>query len=119
MKQPSYTFLLTAPADRDFTEIMDWTVSQFGASAAGRYETLIIQALTDVGENPFRLGAKQRPELLDGLYTYYLASSRERVPGERVKTPRRLLLYRVISSRVEVLRILHDSRDLGRHMPEL
>ena len=97
---------------------MEWSAERFGAAAADRYETLIRQALTDVSENPFRPGARQWPELPPGTYTYHLASSRDRVPGDRVKAPRHFLLYRILSFRVEVLRILHDSRDLERHLPE-
>ena len=95
---------------------MDWSIERFGVAAADRYETLIRQVLTDVGENPFRPGARQRPELPQGIYTYPLARSRDRVEGDRVKAPRHFLLYRVLSFRVEVLRILHDSRDLERHL---
>ncbi len=118
MKRPVYEVILAGPADRDFIEIMDWSAELFRAAAADRYETLIGRALTDVGEDPFRPGARQRPELPKGIYTYHLASSRERVSGDRVKAPRHFLLYRVISFRVEMLRILHDSRDLAQHLPE-
>jgi toxin ParE1/3/4 len=97
---------------------MDWTAEHFGAAAADRYETLIARALIDVAEDPFRPDARQRPELPGGIYTYYLASSRERVSGDRVKAPRQFLLYRDVALRVEVLRILHVSRDLAQHLPE-
>ncbi len=97
---------------------MDWSAEQFGAAAADRYETLIGRALTDVGEDPFRPGARQCPQLPDGVYTYHLETSRDRVSGDRVKAPRHFLLYRVVSLRVEVLRILHDSRDLAKHLPK-
>ena len=117
MKRPAFEVILAATADRDFIEVMDWSVERFGAAAADRYETLIRQAITDVGEDPFRPGARQRPELPHGIYTYHLASSCDRVRGDRVKAPRHLVLYRVLSYRVEVLRILHDSRDLDRHLP--
>jgi toxin ParE1/3/4 len=118
VKRPAYEVTLAAPADRDFIEIMDWSAEQFGAAAADRYEMLIGQALIDVGEDPFRPSSRQRPELPDGVYTYHLAGSRDRVAGDRVKAPRHFLLYRVVSIHVEVLRILHDSRDLVQHLPE-
>ncbi len=93
-------------------------MEHFGADAADRYESLIGQALTDIGEDPFRPGAASRPELPEGVYAYHLASSRERVTGGRVHTPRHFVLYRIVSFRIEVLRLLHDSRDLARHVPE-
>lgn len=115
MKRPAYEVIFAGPADRDFIEIMDWSAEQFGSAASDRYETLIGRALTDVGEDPFRSGARQRPELPEGVYTYDLANSRERVSGDRVKAPRHFLLYRVVA----LLRILHDSRDMARHLPEV
>lgn len=118
MKRPAFQVILAEPAGRDFIEVMDWSAEHFGAAAADRYEALILQALVDVGEDPFRPGARQRPELAEGISTYPLESSRDRVCGPRVEAPRHFLLYRVASFRVEVLRILHDSRDLGRHLPE-
>ena len=117
MKRPAYELVLAAPAGRDFLEIMDWSVEHFGAAAADRYETLIGQALTDIGENPFRPGAAKRPELPEGVHTYHLASSRERVSGSCVHAPRHFVLYRVVGFRVGVLRLLQDSRDLAQHLP--
>lgn len=73
MKRLAYEVILAGPADRDFIQIMDWSAEQFGSAAADRYETLIGRALTDVGEDPFRPGARQRPELPEGIYTYHLA----------------------------------------------
>jgi len=119
VKRPAYEIVLAAPADRDFIEIMEWSAVQFGAAAADRYETLIGRALIDVSEDPFRPGTRRPPELPKGVHTYHLASSRDHVSDDRVNAPRHFLLYRVVSSRVEVLRILHDSRDLVRHLPEL
>jgi toxin ParE1/3/4 len=109
---------LSPEAELDLDEILGWSEEQFGPGAALRYAELVIQALRDLGSDPARPGAKQRPELPQGVYTYHLASSRERVrTGGRVKTPRHFLLYRVAAAHVEVLRILHDSRDLARHLP--
>ena len=36
----------------------------------------------------------------------------------RVKEPRHFLLYRRRGKVIEVMRILHDARDLERHLPE-
>lgn len=118
MKRPAFEVILAATADRDFIEVMDWSAERFGAAAADRYATLIQQALIDLGGDPFRPGARQRSELPKDIYTYHLAGSRDRVHGDRVKAPRHFVLYRVLFTRVEVLRILHDSRDLERHLPE-
>lgn len=112
-----YIVTVTAPAERDLQDIFLWSETEFGNSAADRYEALMAQALADVGENPYRSGAKHREDILSGAYTYHLAFSRDHVLENRVKSPRHFLVYRVIANRVEILRILHDSRDLDRHIP--
>ncbi len=102
---------------RDIKEIVAWTEEHFGASAADRYGALIRQALRDVLEEPTRPGAKSRPDLAPHAYVYHLFFSRGRVAGERVKSPRHFLLYRHVDKKVEFARLLHDSRDLTRHLP--
>ena len=105
---PSYL-----PAFRqDIQEIVAWSEEQFGALAADRYGRLIRQALRDVLEEPTRPGAKARPDLAPHAYVYHLMFSRE-----RVKAPRHFVLYRHINEKVEFARLLHDSRDLARHVP--
>jgi toxin ParE1/3/4 len=115
-----YDVRLTGPAKRDLSGLMEWTVQEFGEGAALRYDTLIKQALKDIGTNPERPGSKERPEIMvQGARTYQLEFSRNRVNGSKVKAPRHFLLYRRRDDGViEVARILHDGRDLQRHLPE-
>jgi toxin ParE1/3/4 len=112
-----YLITISAPAERDLRDIFLWSETEFGGVAADRYEVLIAQALADIAENPYRPGAKHRDDLLAGIYTYHLVSSRNLVPEDRVKSPRHFLIYRVLANRIEILRVLHDSRDLDRHIP--
>jgi toxin ParE1/3/4 len=102
---------------RDIQEVVAWSEDKFGASTADRYALLIRQALRDVLEEPTRPGAKARPDLAPHAYVYHLMFSRERVAGERVKAPRHFVLYRHMDEQVEFARLLHDSRDLVRHLP--
>jgi toxin ParE1/3/4 len=98
---------------------MEWTGEQFGERAALRYDALIKQALKDIGADPKRPGSRACPDIMiEGARTYHLQFSRNRVGGPRVKEPRHFLLYRNRADRVvEVFRILHESRDLERHLP--
>jgi toxin ParE1/3/4 len=95
----------------------DAACSSFGVAAAKRYDALIKQALRDIANDPQRPGTKQRPEL-PGVYLYHLVASRDRLAGETVKTPRHFVVYRITDVLVEVVRVLHDSRDLARHLSE-
>lgn len=110
---------LTRTAQRDVKGILNWSRREFGESAVARYKALIKQALRDIGNDPERAGSKERPEMMiEGARTYHLAFSRSRVIGPSVKRPRHFLLYRHLDERViEVGRILHESRDLQRHLP--
>ncbi|MGA2115056.1 MAG: type II toxin-antitoxin system RelE/ParE family toxin [Bryobacteraceae bacterium] len=110
-----------APAAReDIREALRWSEQRFGESAAARYRALIKQAVRNIGVDPERPGSKDRPELMiKGARTYHLRFSRDRVSGSRVKDPRHFLLYRRREDGgIDVARILHDGRDLLRHLPE-
>ena len=64
-------------------------------------------------------GSKERPEIMvKGARTYHFEFSRKRVSGPGVKEPRHFLLYRRRGNLIEVARILHDSSDLARHLPD-
>ena len=111
---------LAPAARRDVREVLRWSELKFGESAAARYRALIKQAVRDIGADPERPGSNARPEILiEGARTYHLEFSRSRVSGSRVKEPRHFLLYRRREDGViEVARILHEGRDLQRHLPE-
>lgn len=93
---------------------------EFGERAALRYDALIKQALKDIAADPERPGSKERPEIMiEGARTYHLSLSRSHVSSPGVKEPRHFLLYRHRGdSVIEVARILHDGRDLHRHLPD-
>jgi toxin ParE1/3/4 len=111
---------VTGPARRDLAAILKRSRKEFGEAAALRYEALLAQALRDIRDDPERPGSKERPEIMiEGARTYHLSFSRSRVSGSSVREPRHFLLYRRRDERViEVGRILHDSRDLARHLQE-
>lgn len=110
---------ITGSARRDIAAILKRSVQEFGMAASLRYRALIGQALLDLKDDLERPGSKARPDLLvEGARTYHLALSRTRSAGARVKEPRHFLLYRRREDGViEVARVLHDSRDLARHLP--
>ena len=109
---------LTEAAQRDLSEIAVWSVDKFGQAAALRYSRLIAQALNDIAANPNRPGAQIRPEL-DRAHTYHLRFSRKHARAASrivVHDPRHFVIYRVREGAVvDILRILHDSRDLVMH----
>jgi toxin ParE1/3/4 len=118
-KQALAELRVTGPARRDLAAISRWSLEHFGEAAALRYGTLIAQALRDLQADPARPGSKERPDIMiPSARTYHLALSRSRVTGGKVKEPRHFVVYRYREGVLEVIRILHDSRDLERHLPD-
>lgn len=106
---------------QDIGAILAWSQERFGPEVRLRYERLIDTAIDDVADDPDRLGSRVRPELRAGIRTYHLISSRERGrgPGGIIRTPRHLLVYRLIGdTQLEILRVLHDRMELGQHLPD-
>jgi toxin ParE1/3/4 len=107
-------------AQRDVKAILNRSRKEFGESAAARHQALIKQAVREIGDDPERPGStEQQTIMIEGARTYHLEFSRSRVTGIlRVTTPRHFLLYRQRKGLIEIGRILHDSRDLARHLPD-
>lgn len=113
--------VLSPVARRDIREALTWSQERFGERAARRYGELLKQALYDVAADPERAGSARRPELARGVWTYHLYFSRDRARSDLgiVRKPRHLLIYRRRGeTAIEIVRILHDARDLERHLPE-
>lgn len=112
-------------AARDIEEILLWSYENFGEIPCQRYERLLIQAISDLSSNPEHPSSKLRPELGQGVRTYHLSLSRERMDLNlgRVRRPRHFLVYRIRSAatsefpedHLEIARVLHDSMDIARH----
>ena len=119
-KKRSLRFHVTGPARRDIASIVKRSLQEFGEAASLCYSALIRQALFDIGADPERPGSKELPEIpIKGARTYHLEFSRNRASGSRVKEPRHSVLYRRREDGgIEVARILHDGRDIQRHLPE-
>lgn len=114
------TAVLSPAASSDIREALKWTVEKFGKRAAVRYRALLKQALRDIEADPQRPGVQERPELAEGVHTHHLRLSRDRARTAVgiVNTPRHFVIYRRRDqATIEILRVLHDARDLERHLP--
>lgn len=113
-----YKLIRSAPAESDIAAIRDYTVKTYGREVAKAYNALLRQAFKDIRDDPFRPGSKDRPEIGDGVRSYHISLSRDRA-GSQIKTPRHLILYyQFKDDEIAVSRVLHDSRDLARHLPD-
>ena len=113
--------VVVAPvAEADIESILAWTQEQFGDEARLRYAAILSQSLLDIAENPHLTGSTSRSEVASNVRTYHISNSRNHVDEAigRVKKPRHVVLYRIAANTVQIGRVLHDSMDLPRHLPE-
>jgi toxin ParE1/3/4 len=114
--------LFIAPAAiKDMEAVLSWTQAEWGELASLRSEALLIRAILDAATNPDLPGSNRRPEIAASARTYHLTHSRNRVATGigRVKRPRHFLLYRTRPDGiVEIGRVLHESMDIAKHLPD-
>ncbi len=101
---------LTVAAQRDYEEILTWTLDRFGVNQVHVYDTTLLLALEDLGAGPDVLGTKQRDEIGPNICTIHVA--------RKGRKGRHFLMFRIYKDErtLEVLRILHDQMDLARHL---
>ncbi len=109
---------VTRPARSNLLNIRKYTIDRYGHATAHYYNTLLNQAIQDVREDPYHPGRKRLPEIGKTIHSYHIALSRTRVE-RTVKKPRHFIFYSLPNEdEVIVVRVLHDSRDATRHIPE-
>jgi toxin ParE1/3/4 len=108
-----WTIRLAAAAEQDFREILRWTVENFGRGQARAYARTLSNALHDLALGPSIMGTRRREDIGLGIHTLHVA--------RKGRKGRHLVVFRVAPTRSEqvsdVLRLLHDSMDLPRHLP--
>lgn len=100
---------LTQQAERDWLNILIWTAAHFGTRQAEYYADTLMSAIEALSDGPDIPGAKVRDELAPGVRVLHVA--RHGCKG------RYFVVFRGAEEQVvEVLRLLHDSMELTRHM---
>ena len=94
-------------AEDDIAGVLAYTLDRFGLQQYRRYEQIIEEALARVAQRPD--AGRAFPDRA-GLFLYSI--------GRRGRRASHQLLYRVLADgRVEILRLLHDSMEVSRHIP--
>ena len=107
----SFTLRFSKRSLADIERTLDYTLRQFGLSKYAEYKELIRQALSDIAADPTRAPAKLRPELHPQARTFPIS--------RQSRSARHYFLYRIARDRfIDIGRLLHDSMDLRRHLPE-
>jgi len=98
-------------AVEDIDDVLAYTLTHFGEKKYQEYTELIRQALADIELGPDRQPAKSRPELHRDARTFHI--------GRRGRRARHFFLFRITSEEIiDIGRLIHDSMDLQRHLPE-
>lgn len=115
MAAHSWTVRLSASAEANYLQILRWTVENFGSAQARVYAETLASALRTLAAGPDIIGVKERPEIGGNVRTLHVARN-----GRK---GRHFIMFRVDSvdgkNQLDVLRLLHDSMDLERHLPPL
>lgn len=100
---------LTQSAEADIAAILAWTREHFGTRQADIYARTLAMTLADLTQGPDVPGAKTRDDLAPGIRLLPVA--------RRGRRGRHLVVFRIGGKhRIDVLRILHDSMDIERHV---
>lgn len=112
MKQ-RWTIRLAEAAGQDYQAILRWTVENFGRAQARTYAKTLNSALQDLAQGPDVIGARLREDIGPDIHTLHVA--------RHGRKGRHFVVFRISpspdASIIEVLRLLHDSMDLPRHLP--
>jgi toxin ParE1/3/4 len=101
---------LAEQAERDLLDIAHWTVANFGQRQAEQYMDTISLAIESLIDGPDVLGARAREELAPGVRTLHAARLSRKA--------RHFVVFRISGPQtLDVLRVLHDSMELSRHLP--
>ena len=100
---------LTRHAEQDIRNILSWTEEHFDKQQAITYTETLMLGLEALTEGPKIIGVKKRNDIAPGIKTLHVARS-----GRK---GRHIIIFRVEDNHfVDVLRILHDSMDMSRHI---
>lgn len=107
-----WTVRLSATAEADFEHIIHWTSKPFGDAQAIAYAETLSPGIAALSEGPKVSGVKARDEILKGLNSLHVA--------RQGRKGRHFIMFRVSPDNsdnvIDVLRLLHDSMDLVRHL---
>ena len=110
-------YRLTRSARSDVDSILRTSEERHGHDARTRYAALLIAAMRRVAERPEGRLTVNQSALRPGLRSFHIRHSRNESREAAVASPVHVLFYRVAEPGiVEIIRILHDRMEPGRHV---
>ena len=101
---------LSQAAEDDFLAIVAWTATHFGNVQAQKYAEVLTLSITALHKGPDVIGAKTLDNIGQGLKSLHVARMGRK--GSH------FVVFRAATENIiDVLRMLHESMDLARHLP--
>lgn len=113
MSKQVWVVRLSAAAETDFQNIVEWTQQRFGSVQARIYSQTLTDALILLTKGPKVTGVRDRMDIGEGIHLLHV--------GRGHRRGRHFVLFRIANDEtqgIDVLRILHDAMDLSRHVAD-
>lgn len=105
----AWTLRLGRQAEQDYGQILRWTVRTFGVEQSHIYAKTISLAMQALADGPDIAGSNLREDIAQGIRILHVA--------RMGRKGRHFIVFRAGPGRtIDVLRLLHDSMDLPRHL---
>lgn len=101
---------LSRAAEADFSAIVAWTATHFGDLQAQKYAEVLTQTIAPMYEGPDVVGTKTRDDITHGLKSLHVARMGR-------KGSHFVVFRAATANTIDVLRVMHESMDLARHLP--
>jgi toxin ParE1/3/4 len=109
MSRRQRRIVLSRLAETDLAHIAAWTAENFGQRQAEVYIDALLDTIDELSAGePAR--SKARDEIAIGLRTLHMA--------KRGRQGRHVLVYKSAEDLLMIVRILHDSMEVSRHLPD-
>lgn len=110
-------YRLSDPAKADIASVLRTSEAMHGAEARIRYRGLLTATLRRIAADPQGLSTVDRSELFAGLRSLHVRHSRNESREAPVGDPVHVIFYRAVEpGLVEVVRVLHERMEPGRHV---
>ena len=115
-------YRLSAPAEAQIEEILDWSQEKFGERTAERYAALLVKAMEDVADHPRQKSVLWKRVAAGEVGVYHIRHSRDHVsdPPGQVGDPRHHLIFRIGRDGIaDILGFIHERMLFNRALRRL
>lgn len=109
-------YRLTEPAKADVAAILRTSEKRHGKQARIRYRALLSAAMRRVAADPEGPSTIDQSGLMPGMRSFHIRHARADSGEAKVAHPVHVLFYRIVApGELEIVRIMHDRMEPGRH----